>query len=103
MKRLVSKRMLKRVCGKCGKHFLKGQVYYKVRIVAEEYGEVSSYEYLLCPKCKYKLEQHNQRYKKFQEHCEHPKEFIEEIWSYIPGECVKQPDHLECRLCGEWI
>ena len=24
-----------------------------------------------------------------------------EVWSYIPGEAVMQPDHLECELCGE--
>ena len=25
---------------------------------------------------------------------------FEEVWSYIPGEAVMQPDHAKCILCG---
>ena len=52
-----------------------------------------------CPKCKYKLEQHNKRYKEFQKHCKHPEQFIETEWCYIRGECVMEPDYDYCRLC----
>jgi len=36
--------------------------------------------------------------KKKQEECTH--ENSETIWSYIPGETVKQPDHDLCLDCG---
>ena len=100
MKRLIAKRRLKRCCQECGKSFKKGDVYYKVRkVFVDEI--VCAFEFLICPKCKYKMEQHNKRYKKFQKHCEHPQEFIDTQWCYIPGECVKEPNYDYCRLCGK--
>ena len=30
-----------------------------------------------------------------------PHEFIETEWSYIFGECVKEPNFDYCRLCGK--
>jgi len=30
--------------------------------------------------------------------CTH--ENVEEVWSYIPGEAVQQPDHYKCIDCG---
>ena len=100
MKRLIAKRKLKRCCQECEIHFKKGDVYYKVREVYKDIN-ICAYEFLLCPKCKYKLEQHNKRYKEFKKHCEHPGKFIETEWCYIPGECVKEPDYDYCRLCGK--
>jgi len=34
-----------------------------------------------------------------QEGCPHKN--IQTAWSYIPGECVKQPDYEQCVDCGE--
>ncbi len=31
--------------------------------------------------------------------CQHSN--VDEIWSYIPGEAVKQPDHDQCLDCGK--
>ncbi|WP_052314810.1 hypothetical protein [Clostridium senegalense] len=81
--------------------FSKGSVYYKKRIVTEDEGIVFAYEYLICPKCKYKVEQHEKRYKEFQKRCNHPKKFIDTEWHYISGESVKEPYYEYCRLCGE--
>ena len=100
MKRLIAKRRLKRRCQECGKSFKKGDVYYKVRKVFADV-TICAFEFLICPKCKYKSEQHNKRYKKFQKQCEHPQEFIDTQWCYIPGESVMEPDYDYCRLCGK--
>lgn len=100
MKRLIASRKLKRICICCNKGFLKGEVYYKTRTIYEA-APICADEYLTCPKCKYKNDQHLKRYKKFQKYCTHPQEFIETEWSYIPGECVKEPDYDHCLLCGE--
>ena len=103
MKRLISSRKLKRTCNHCGRGFVKGNVYYRVREVFT--GEYDSYcvafEHLMCPSCKWKKEQQGLRYKEFQKKCIHPEKFADTEWSYIPGECVKEPDYDYCRLCGE--
>ena len=103
MKRLIASRKLKRTCECCGRHFTKGNVYYKNREVypIEWSNGIMAVEYLMCPKCKWKEGRHKARYKEFQKHCTHPEEFAETEWSYIPGECVKEPDYDYCRLCGE--
>jgi hypothetical protein len=28
---------------------------------------------------------------------------VEEIWTYIPGEAVKEPSHCVCRICGKTL
>ena len=105
MKRLIATRKLKRTCEGCGKSFKKGEIYYKQRKIyffEDGYGsfKVLADEFLICPKCKYKKEQRLKRYKEFQKVCVHPERFIETEWSYIPGECVKEPDYDHCLLCG---
>ena len=100
MKRLIASRKLKRTCGRCRQPFAKGNVYYKNREVYPlEFG-CMALEYLMCPKCKWKEDQSKIRYEIFQKHCICPEEFTETEWSYIPGECVKEPDYSYCRLCG---
>ena len=103
MKRLISSRKLSRTCEHCGRRFLKGDVYYKNREVYQIkwIKGIVAFEYLLCPRCKWKEDQRKERYKVFQKHCIHPEKFAEAEWSYIPGECVKEPDYDYCRLCGE--
>ena len=101
--RKVATRSLKRRCEYCDTRFLKGDVYYLHRYVYGYYGEIIAYEYLECAKCKYKRNDWKRRHDKFKEKCNHPKEFIEEIWGYIPGEAVKQPEYRLCTLCGKTI
>lgn len=103
MKLLVAKRKLKNRCIFCNKEILKGQSYYRKRIVIETEDSIYGYTTYICPKCKWKNESAQGRFEKFKSRCKHPERFVEEIWSYIPGEAVMQPDHLECRLCGERI
>lgn len=103
MKRKVATRKLRRCCRTCGKGFKKGEVYYIHRKVFEYFYEIFAIENLICPKCKYREEKQKERYEQFKGKCEHPEKFIEEIWDYIPGEAVMQPDHDVCRLCGEWV
>lgn len=101
MKRKIASRRLKRHCISCNKSFEKGDVYYLKRVVFEEFGEVIAYEYLVCPKCKYKKEKHKNRFMVFLSNgkCKHP--VTEEIWRTIPGEdYVKEPSHTECSICG---
>ena len=100
MKRLIAKRRLKHGCGQCKNSILKGNIYYKERVVFVEKSGVFGYTNTYCPKCKYRNEQHNLRYESFKDKCTHPEAFIEEIWTYIPGEAVKEPSHCVCRLCG---
>jgi Zn finger protein HypA/HybF involved in hydrogenase expression len=108
MKRLIATRKLKRKCECCQREFLKGDVYYKQRIVSvfddwvvSQKVVIRAYEYYLCPKCKYKNGAQEQRFRLFREKCQHPKKFIETAWRYIPGECVQEPDYDQCRLCGK--
>jgi hypothetical protein len=105
VKRLVASRKLQRNCLYCNKSFKKGDVYYKHRVVTDETYFASKInlftsEHLICARCEYKKKEHVKRQEKFKKNCAHPKKFIQEIWSYIPGESIMQPDHLECSLCG---
>jgi len=103
LKRLIASRKLKRTCAHCGNHFVKGNVYYKKREVypiAWEKG-CMAFEYLICPKCKWREEQSKKRYKVFQKHCVHPEKFTRTEWGYIPGECVMEPEYDYCTLCEE--
>jgi len=101
MKRKVSSRKLKRLCIYCNCNFKKGDVYYKKREVGFEFDSMFSFEYLVCAKCKYKKEQRMSRFHNFTDKCHHP--ITEEVFSYIPGESVMQPDHTECKICGKWV
>jgi len=101
MKRLIASRKLKKTCFKCDKSFKKGDVYYIDRRIVYDEDDVCAYEDLICPKCKYKAEQHNMRIAQFKLHCKHPREFTEMVYEYIPGECVKAPAYEYCRLCEQ--
>lgn len=103
MKLLVAKRRLKHGCDQCGKPILKGQVYYRRRDVFTDDIGVYGYTTNYCPRCKYRNEQREIRFKRFKEKCTHPEEFINEVWTYIPGEAVKEPSHCECMLCGNYL
>jgi hypothetical protein len=107
MKRFVASRLLKRTCSYCNTKFKKGDVYYCRREVYKDCGwgphKLAAFETLICPKCKYKQGSHNIRFKEFQMFCSHPNKFIKTVWSYIPGECVKEPNYDFCSLCGKTL
>lgn len=42
---------------------------------------------------------HKQRIKAIQNACRH--ENTDEVWGYIPGEAVMQPEHRRCVDCGK--
>ena len=105
-KRYVAQRKLKNTCLSCGKHFEKGDVYYKERRVDVEevlFNKSNIYACNLykCPRCKYKDEEHQKRFKEFSKICEHPDKFMNTIWGYIPGESVREPEYFRCMLCGK--
>jgi hypothetical protein len=100
MKRHIASRKLVRKCDYCGVEFSKGDVYHTERYVIKEWSKVMAWTSYTCPKCEYKNEQHDKRFKRFQGICNHPNNFIETVWSYIPGECIKEPDYDKCTLCG---
>jgi hypothetical protein len=101
VKRLIASRKLQRKCSHCECSFVKGDIYYRERTVEADGVDVWSRENLKCPKCKYRSEQSQKRFEAFKAVCTHP--IIDEIWDYIPGEAVIQPDHSECRICNIWI
>jgi len=101
MKRTFAKIKLKRTCVYCDKSFKKGDVYYKKRYVFTEDGKVHGIEHLICPKCKYLIDNHKERFEKFKKHCSHP--LTEDIWTYISGECIMEPYGSKCLACGEWV
>lgn len=105
MKLLVAKRRLKHGCDQCRKPILKGHVYHRKRkvFVDDIFGGVYGYSINYCPKCKYRNEQREIRFEKFKKVCTHPEKFIKEVWTYIPGEAVKEPSHCECMLCGSLL
>lgn len=100
MKRLIAKRRLKHGCDQCKEPILKGQIYYRKRTVFAEDNKVYGHTFTYCPRCKYRNEQRKIRFGKFKAKCHHPDKFIDEVWCYIPGEAVKQPDYCQCILCG---
>ena len=87
MKRLIASRKLKRTCTCCNRSFRRGEVYYKQRHVWEEDGEIYASEYLICPRCKYEIEQSTKRFEDYKLLCTHPDWAIETKYRYIPGEC----------------
>lgn len=104
VKRLVASRKLKRTCLHCDREINKGEVYYKKREVYAEQGEkIITYEYLVCPKCKYETERNTERFKKFKQTCNHKEKFIDTHYTYIPGECTMEPSYEYCRLCGSTV
>jgi hypothetical protein len=102
LKRLIASRKLRRRCIACNAEFKKGDVCYRERKVYTDWG-VIAFEALICPKCKHKQAQHNTRFEEFQSKCTHPDRFVETKWSYIPGECIKEPDYDYCRLCNKTL
>lgn len=101
MKRKIASRKLKRVCEYCGRGFKKGDVYYINRYVFSDIDRVIAFEFLICPKCKWKSEQRKARKATLPERCKHP--IIHTEYSYIPGECVMEPAYDYCAICGQVI
>lgn len=108
MKRKIASRKLKRTCIQCNCSFKKGDFYYVDRHFYEDidhYGDVEiiAFDNVYCSRCNHKNEKHILRFNSFihSEKCHHP--IKEEIWTPIPGEAVMQPDHTECRICGEYL
>ncbi|GFN32414.1 hypothetical protein [Paenibacillus xylaniclasticus] len=104
MKKKVASRKLKRTCSCCNKAFSKGETYHIDRRVIKEFGEIFAFEYLICPKCKYKAEQSRHRFLAFisDGKCKHP--ITDIVWTTIAGEdYVKEPSHTECCICGEVV
>jgi hypothetical protein len=99
VKRKIASRKLKRVCEYCGKNFNKGDVYYINRYVFSDIDWVIAFEFLICPKCKWKSEQRKARKATLPERCKHP--IIHTEYSYIPGECVMEPAYDYCAICGK--
>ena len=88
----------------CNKSFAKGEIYYLKRVVFKEFGVIFAYEYLVCPRCKYENKRKGERHKRFVESgkCHHP--ITDVVWTTIAGEdCVKEPSHTECLVCGEVV
>lgn len=101
MKRLIALRRLKNHCGCCNKTILKGEVYYKHRLIYADDDVVFGFNLYYCAKHAYYQKQHEKRYKEFQKKCTHPYEFIKTEWCYIPGETVLEPNYDYCILCGK--
>lgn len=101
MKRHIAPRKIKNCCLTCSKPILKGHVYYTKREVYEFNYEIFGFTRLFCARCAYKESDRNKRFERFKPNCHHP--IVEEIWSYIPGEAVMQPDHDECRICNKMV
>ncbi len=99
-KRLVAKRKLQRKCDVCGNEISKGEVYYKTRSVETDDEKIYAFNIYECCRCRYKAREWEQRYEKFKKRCKHPDKFCVEMWRYIPGEAVKEPDYDVCTLCG---
>lgn len=105
MKRKMASRKLKRRCECCGRGFKKGDVYYHKREVFHFYDgndeNIFGVNKTKCPKCHYGQQESKRRYEQFQQTCQHEKrEFIHEVWDYIPGEAVMEPQYDVCHLCG---
>lgn len=95
MKRIVASRKLKRRCDCCNRGFSKGDIYYHERTVWAWSQDVYAYNNTYCPKCHYKIINHQARYEAFKQKCDHrnPK-FIVEVY----GE--NEPLYDICKLCG---
>lgn len=108
MKRKIASRKLKIRCEGCRRGFKKGDVFYLERTVHRIYdGEdenIVGFNKTKCPKCHYSQQDRAKRYEQFQQTCQHEKrEFIHEVWDYIPGEAVMEPQYDVCTLCGNHL
>lgn len=101
MKRLIAKRKLRRRCDTCDKQIKKGDVYYKKRFVYADLDIIFGFDVYYCPRCLWKEKHHKKRHDEFVKKCEHPEEFTETIYTYMPGEAVMEPSHEVCSLCGK--
>lgn len=107
MKRKVASRRLLKDCDICGIGFKKGNVYYTKRYVVVDYDYrsdkdyVCGYEVRKCARCFYEENEREARFEEFKKVCEHKS--VEEVWSFIPGEAVMEPDYDRCRYCGKIV
>jgi len=86
------------ICSYCQKMIPVKSIAYREKVFEIEDDSVYSEHWYSCSRCKYKSDQHNKRLAAFKPHCHHPARVDQ--YSYIPGECVMQPDHIECLVCG---
>lgn len=104
MKRKVASRRLKLTCNECDCTIMKGDVYYRERVVVVDYEDVENrvygYTFNHCARCVYKKKRHEERFKKFVDSgtCTHP--ITDMNYRVMFGEYYAQePDYEECRIC----
>jgi len=88
-------------CIECQKDIPVGSIAYRLKTFYSYDDATGSYCFYECPRCHYRRTEHEKRLEAFKPYCHHPITF--DVWSYIPGECVMQPDHYECLICGAWV
>jgi len=93
------------VCDICGRKIEKGQRYFYERHFCKEFDDCD-FEVTICGfdrhmhiKCGYKQKRHKERFERFKPTCGHKINHTE--YSYIPGECVMQPECQICDICGK--
>lgn len=100
---VIKKARKDHICDHCGRKIEKGQRYFYDRnfFCHKEDGETFLWgeDVRKCFRCDYKQKQHEKRFERFKPTCEH--KFCHDEYSYIPGECVMQPECTVCNICGE--
>lgn len=100
MRRLIASRKLYTNCRWCDDNIIKGQVYYRHRVVDKYDDEVVAYSYNECAKCRYRIDDRLKRRVGLKERCHHPIEMQRTEYDYIPGECVMEPQYDICLVCN---
>ncbi|MCK9526078.1 MAG: hypothetical protein M0R49_09145 [Limnochordia bacterium] len=105
VKKLIAKRKLRRKCDHCKRVINKGEVFYKERKVHQDWdtGQIYGFDFYYCPKCLWKIRNHDKRRAEFIKNCKHPERFRDMQYSYMPGEAIMEPSHEECMLCGQRV
>lgn len=89
-------------CYICHKPIAKGDMAHVIKLYFPDEGysfhTLTLYTHI---RCQYYQDKSIERFKKFD--CHHPDKMVEEIWTYIPGEAVKEPSHCVCHICGKRI
>jgi hypothetical protein len=93
------------VCEYCGRKIKKGEHYLYERRFCKEFDDYEFKEIIYGfdshthIKCNYYQKHHEERFERFKPTCEHKINHTE--YSYIPGECIMQPECQICDICGE--
>ena len=92
-------------CENCGGQIKSGTLAYRNKSFEVEYEDdkkiIYDYVYYVHPKCHHKELNRKKRLNIFKDKCEHPDKFRDQVWTYIPGEAVKEPYCFGCKLCGK--